>query len=201
MTILVGYIPTPQGEAALAAAIAEAKAHDESVLVINMSRDDKLVDAHRADSSDLDRLDADLAESGVAHEVRRIEHGTDPADQILEVIDRERPGCSSSASDTGVRSASCCWARRRSACCSTPPARSSPSRQTEPPAYAPSPTSSGHSSTDQHVEWSLQYGPARRVVSSVRTSTSSGHSSTHQHVEWPSSTDQHVEWSLRYGPK
>jgi nucleotide-binding universal stress UspA family protein len=91
MSILVGYIPTPQGEAALAAAIAEAKAHDESVLVLNMSRDDKLVDAHRAASSDLDRLDADLAESGVSHEVRRIEHGTDPADQILEVIDREHP--------------------------------------------------------------------------------------------------------------
>ncbi|GAA1991830.1 universal stress protein [Terrabacter lapilli] len=91
MTILVGYIPTPQGEAALAAAIGEARAHEESVLVINMSRDDKLVDAHRAESSDLDRLDRDLAESGVAHEVRRIEHGTDPADQILEVIEREYP--------------------------------------------------------------------------------------------------------------
>jgi nucleotide-binding universal stress UspA family protein len=91
MTILVGYIPTPQGEAALAAAITEARAHDDSVLVINMSRDDKLVDAHRAEGSDLDRLDADLAESGVPHEVRRIEHGTDPADQILEVVDREHP--------------------------------------------------------------------------------------------------------------
>ena len=91
MTILVGYIPTPQGEAALAAAIGEARAHEESVLVINMSRDDKLVDAHRAAGSDLDRLDRDLAESGVEHEVRRIEHGTDPADQILEVVEAEHP--------------------------------------------------------------------------------------------------------------
>ncbi|GAA2490207.1 universal stress protein [Terrabacter carboxydivorans] len=89
--ILLGYIPTPQGEAALAAAIGEATAHDESVLVINMSRDDKLVDAHRAESSTLDRLDRDLAESGVAHEVRRIEHGTDPADQIIGVIEAEHP--------------------------------------------------------------------------------------------------------------
>jgi len=91
MTILVGYIPTAQGEAALAAAIAEAKGHGESILVINMSRDDKLVDAHRAQSADLDRLDADLAESGVEHEVRRIEHGTDASDQLLEVIEREHP--------------------------------------------------------------------------------------------------------------
>lgn len=91
MTILVGYIPTAQGEAALSAAIAEAQAHDESVLVINMSRDDKLVDAHRAAEADLGRLDQELAESGVPHEVRRVEHGTDPADQILEVIEQERP--------------------------------------------------------------------------------------------------------------
>jgi hypothetical protein len=34
--------------------------------VINMSRDDKLVDAHRAADEDLARLDKDLAESGVA---------------------------------------------------------------------------------------------------------------------------------------
>ncbi|NUO35182.1 MAG: universal stress protein [Dermatophilaceae bacterium] len=91
MTILVGYIPTPQGEAALAAATAEARAHGDRVLVVNMSRDDKLVDAHRADGSDLDRLDADLAESGVAHEVRRVEHGTDPAEAILGIIDAESP--------------------------------------------------------------------------------------------------------------
>ncbi|MCU1537998.1 MAG: UspA protein [Humibacillus sp.] len=91
MTILVGYIPTPQGEAALSAAITEAQAHDDSILVINMSRDDKLVDAHRAESSTLDRLDRDLVESGVPHEVRRIEHGTDPADAIIEIIDADSP--------------------------------------------------------------------------------------------------------------
>ncbi|MEO7448011.1 MAG: universal stress protein [Humibacillus sp.] len=91
MTILVGYIPTPQGEAALAAAITEAKAHGDDILVINMSRDDKLVDSRRAAGSVIDRLDADLVESGVPHEVRRIEHGSDPADQLLSVIEQERP--------------------------------------------------------------------------------------------------------------
>ena len=85
MTILVGYVPTAQGEAAVTAAIAEAKAHGDSLLVVNMSRDDKLVDALRAESSDLGRIDEELAESGVEHEVRRIEHGTDPATQLLEL--------------------------------------------------------------------------------------------------------------------
>jgi nucleotide-binding universal stress UspA family protein len=89
VTIVVGYIPTPQGEAALTAAVAEARAHDESILVINMSRDDKLVDAHRAEDDDLTRLDQELAESGVPHEVRRLEHGTDSAEQILATLQAE----------------------------------------------------------------------------------------------------------------
>ena len=86
MTILVGYIPTTQGEAAITAAISEAQAHGDSLLVVNMSRDDKLVDAHRAEPNQLNRLDTELTESGVPHEVRRIEHGTDPADAILQLI-------------------------------------------------------------------------------------------------------------------
>jgi nucleotide-binding universal stress UspA family protein len=86
MTIVVGYIPTTQGEAAITAAIAEARAHGESLLVVNMSRDDRLVDAHRAGSTQLTRVDTELTESGVTHEVRRIEHGTDPADTILDLL-------------------------------------------------------------------------------------------------------------------
>ncbi|EWT05181.1 universal stress protein UspA [Intrasporangium chromatireducens Q5-1] len=87
MTIVIGYIPTKQGEAALTAGLDEARAHGDSVLVVNMARDDKLVDAHRAPSQDLDRLERDLAESGIEHEVRRIEHGTDPAVALLELAE------------------------------------------------------------------------------------------------------------------
>ncbi|MDV3222138.1 universal stress protein [Intrasporangium sp.] len=87
MTIVVGYIPSPQGEAAVTAAIAEAKAHDEALLVVNMSRDDKLVDAHRAAPEQLLRVEAELTESGLSHEVRRVEHGTDPADALLELAE------------------------------------------------------------------------------------------------------------------
>ncbi|GAA6527588.1 universal stress protein [Intrasporangium sp. DVR] len=86
MTIVVGYIPTTQGEAAITAAITEAKAHGDSILVVNMSRDDKLVDPHRAASGQLSRVDAELTESGLSHEVRRVEEGTDPAQAILDLI-------------------------------------------------------------------------------------------------------------------
>ncbi len=44
MTIVVGYVPTPEGEAALTQAIAEARKTDTTLLVINSSKGDALVD-------------------------------------------------------------------------------------------------------------------------------------------------------------
>lgn len=83
MTVVIGYVPTRQGQAALTAGIAEAQAHDDDVIVVNMTRDDKLADPNRAAGSELDRIHAELSEAGVGHEVRRIDHGSDPAEALL----------------------------------------------------------------------------------------------------------------------
>ena len=83
MTVLVGYVPTPLGEATLRAGVEEARRRAESLLVVNMSRDDVLVDAHRAGSDDLERVERDVAELGVDVEVARIEEGGDPADALV----------------------------------------------------------------------------------------------------------------------
>jgi len=83
MTVLVGYVPTPLGEATLRAGVEEARRRAEPLLVVNMSRDDVLVDAHRAGSADLARVERDVTELGVAVEVVRIEQGSDPADAIV----------------------------------------------------------------------------------------------------------------------
>jgi len=85
MTVLVGYVPTPLGEATLRAGVAESRRRSEPLLVVNMSRDDVLVDAHRAKSDDLDRVERDVAELGVDVEVMRIERGSDPADALVRV--------------------------------------------------------------------------------------------------------------------
>ena len=85
MTVLVGYVPTPLGEATLRAGVEEARRRAEPLVVINMSRDDVLVDAHRAKSEDLARVERDIAELGVDVEVVRIEQGSDPADAIVKV--------------------------------------------------------------------------------------------------------------------
>src|SRR5829696_5883977 len=44
MTIVVGYVPTPEGEAALTAALAEAQRRGEPLHVVNSARGDSLVD-------------------------------------------------------------------------------------------------------------------------------------------------------------
>lgn len=83
MTVLVGYVPSPLGEAALAAAVEESRRRDEALVVLNMSRDDVLVDARRAPAEDLARVERDVAELGVRAEVVQVEEGGDAATAIV----------------------------------------------------------------------------------------------------------------------
>ncbi|HET9020529.1 MAG TPA: universal stress protein [Ornithinibacter sp.] len=83
MTVLVGYVPTPLGEATLRAGVEESRRRGEPLVVLNMSRDDVLVDAHRAATDDLERVERDVAELGVEVDVLRIEAGSDPAEAIV----------------------------------------------------------------------------------------------------------------------
>ena len=54
MTIVVGYVPTPEGEAALTAAISEAQLREEPLHIVNSSRGDSLVDKRYASEDTLD---------------------------------------------------------------------------------------------------------------------------------------------------
>ncbi|PKW27723.1 universal stress protein [Phycicoccus duodecadis] len=83
MTVLVGYVPSPLGEAALAAGVEEARRRGERLVVLNMSRDDVLVDARRAPADDLARVQRDVADLGVDAEVVQVEEGGDPAAAIV----------------------------------------------------------------------------------------------------------------------
>jgi nucleotide-binding universal stress UspA family protein len=88
MTIVVGYVPTPQGDAALTAAISEAQLREESLHVVNTSRGDAPVDNRLASAEQLavvrDRLDA----SGVPYEIEQKFQGDDPAAQLVDLADR-----------------------------------------------------------------------------------------------------------------
>ncbi|MET1033949.1 MAG: universal stress protein [Arthrobacter sp.] len=85
MSILVGYVPTPVGEAAVQAAIAEAKLRGEDLLIVNSPRDGALVDKSVASDADLERVVGDAAQAGVQVTVLRPPHRDDLAEEILEL--------------------------------------------------------------------------------------------------------------------
>jgi nucleotide-binding universal stress UspA family protein len=88
MTIVVGYVPTPEGAAALTAAIDEARRRSETLHVLNAARGDATGDANFLDDEAVAALRARLADSGVGFEVQQLVRGRDAADEIVEAAER-----------------------------------------------------------------------------------------------------------------
>lgn len=82
MTILVGYIPSPEGEAALEHGIAEARLRGERLLVLNTSSSEKLVDDRRLYDDQVPELERRLQAAGVDAEVR-VDATTAPAAEAI----------------------------------------------------------------------------------------------------------------------
>ena len=87
MTVLVGFVPTPEGEAAFTAGLAEAGRRNEDLLVLNTPRGGAPVSADVAPpelvQQQTDRARAD----GVTVEVRQTPHSGDLADEVLRVAE------------------------------------------------------------------------------------------------------------------
>ncbi|MDW4903957.1 universal stress protein [Streptomyces sp. ADMS] len=87
MTVLVGYVPTPEGEAALRAGIDEARLRGEKMLVVNTSRGDALVDPRFAQEPDLAHVREDLAALGIDFDIRQVLGAGDAAEEIIELAE------------------------------------------------------------------------------------------------------------------
>ena len=85
MPIVAGYVPTPEGRAALERAIEEARLRRLRLIVVNVSSGEALVDPRFASSRDWEAVQRQLAESGIEHETAQNVAATDPADQLLKV--------------------------------------------------------------------------------------------------------------------
>lgn len=88
MTIVVGYVPTPAGEAAVQAAITEARLRDEDLLVVNSAREGSVVETTVATTEDLSRILTQADEAGVRAEVVRGTHRDDFTDEILDLAEK-----------------------------------------------------------------------------------------------------------------
>jgi nucleotide-binding universal stress UspA family protein len=89
MKILVGYVPTPEGEAALQAAGAEAVLRGASILLLNTSRGDAFVDSRYANSDELAAAEAKLREQGVEVTIRQAVGSGDVANELLKAAAEE----------------------------------------------------------------------------------------------------------------
>ncbi|MFD1212968.1 universal stress protein [Arthrobacter sp. GCM10027362] len=87
MSILVGYIPTPVGEAAAQAAIAEARLRGEKLFVVNSVREGALVDKSVASDEDLARIAADAATAGIEVSILESTHSDDLAEEVLALAE------------------------------------------------------------------------------------------------------------------
>ena len=88
MTIVVGYVPTPAGEAAVQAAITEARLRDEDLLVVNSAREGSVVETTVATTEDLSRVLTQAEDAGVRAEVVRGTHRDDFTDEILDLAEK-----------------------------------------------------------------------------------------------------------------
>ena len=87
MIIVVGYVPKPEGRAALDRAIEEAKLRGGRLVVINASRGDTYVDAGYAAGAG-DRAGQEPADrGGRGPEFRQLVRGHEPSEEVVELAE------------------------------------------------------------------------------------------------------------------
>jgi nucleotide-binding universal stress UspA family protein len=88
MTIVVGYVPTPEGEAALTAAVAEARLREEPLHVVNSTRGDSLIDSRFVQEEGLEELRSRLDATGVVYEIEQQVRGHEASEEVVEAATR-----------------------------------------------------------------------------------------------------------------
>ena len=88
-SVVVGYVPKPEGEAALSRAIDEAKLRGTELVVVNSHRGGQEFDgeAARKAESDLEAVRTRLDEAGVAYDLRQLVRGFEPAEDLISIAE------------------------------------------------------------------------------------------------------------------
>ena len=89
MAVVVGYVPTAEGRAAIRQAAQECRLRNTRLVVINSSRGGSslsAVDAARS-AEELEALATQLAAEGLDHEVRQLVRGLEPAEDLIAVAE------------------------------------------------------------------------------------------------------------------
>ena len=88
-TVVVGYVPKPEGEAALATAISEAKLRGSKLVVVNSHRGGHDYDQDRAQAAEgeMDNVRKTLEESGLEYDIRQLVRGFEPAEDLISLAE------------------------------------------------------------------------------------------------------------------
>lgn len=87
MTVVVGFVPTPQGRAALRRAAEEARVRTSRLVVVLSNRGGRDLDQeeNQRHETELAGVKAELEAAGVSHEVRHLVRGNEPAEDLVAV--------------------------------------------------------------------------------------------------------------------
>lgn len=87
MTIVVGFVPTKEGRAALTRAVEEARTRRSRLVVINSNRGGRDFDdeASQAAESELQGVKDELGGDGLELEVRQLVRGNEPSEDLISV--------------------------------------------------------------------------------------------------------------------
>lgn len=86
MTIVIGYVPTPEGEAALREGLAEAAAHGDEAVILNSPRRGSTVDADLVDDAAGADLVAKASAQGVTARIEQPQHGSDIVETFESLV-------------------------------------------------------------------------------------------------------------------
>ena len=87
MTILVAYVPRPEGHAALAKGIEIAKRRSERLMVVNASPGGPKEDASMADAQEVERVEKMLREAGLNAEFKQFVRGKNAVEEIEVLVE------------------------------------------------------------------------------------------------------------------
>lgn len=86
MTILVAYVPRPEGRAALEQGIEIARERGRKLMVVNAGPGGSEHDAALADAADVERVEKMLAAAGIESEFRQFVRGKDAVAEIEQLV-------------------------------------------------------------------------------------------------------------------
>ena len=88
-TVVVGYVPKPEGDAALKTAISEAKLRGATLVVVNSHRGGPGFDKEASATADshMDGVRKQLEDSGLSYDVRQLVRGFEPSEDLIKVAE------------------------------------------------------------------------------------------------------------------